>query len=79
MDATAMTDPAVKPDQAASGTQWTIAADGHEAVLVEVGGGLREYRVDGTDLVDGYAADEVCPACAGQVLAPWPNRIRDCR
>ncbi|MBQ0895058.1 aldose 1-epimerase family protein [Micromonospora sp. U56] len=60
-----------------SGTQWTIAADGHEAVIVEVGGGLRSYRHDGVDYVDGYAVDEICPGSAGQVLAPWPNRIRD--
>ncbi|MEV0809887.1 aldose 1-epimerase family protein [Micromonospora sp. NPDC050200] len=60
-----------------SGTQWTIAADGHEAVVVEVGGGLRSYRHDGVDYVDGYGVDEMCPGSAGQVLAPWPNRIRD--
>ncbi|MGW5669020.1 aldose 1-epimerase family protein [Micromonospora sp. NPDC003776] len=60
-----------------SGTQWTIAADGHEAVVVEVGGGLRGYRHDGVDYLDGYEADELCPGSAGQVLAPWPNRIRD--
>jgi len=60
-----------------SGAQWTIKAGGHEAVIVEVGGGLRSYRVDGEDIVDPYAEDELCPACAGQILAPWPNRIRD--
>ncbi|MEH0981988.1 aldose 1-epimerase family protein [Micromonospora sp. CPCC 205556] len=60
-----------------SRAQWTIAADGHEAVIVEVGGGVRSYRHDGVDLLDGYAEDEICPGCAGQVLAPWPNRIRD--
>jgi aldose 1-epimerase len=31
------------------------------------------------DLVDGYEVDELCPGGAGQVLAPWPNRIRDGR
>lgn len=62
------------PDQRPfSGAQWTISAAGHEAVIVEVGGGLRTYRHDGVDLVDGYQTDEVCPGCAGQVLAPWPN------
>jgi aldose 1-epimerase len=66
-------DEAVSP----SGAQWTISYGDQEAVLVEVGGGLRAWRVAGTDLVDGYAADELCPASAGQVLAPWPNRIRD--
>ncbi|MER7888618.1 aldose 1-epimerase family protein [Micromonospora sp. NPDC094482] len=68
------------PDQLPlSGTQWTISAAGHEAVIVEVGGGVRTYRHDGVDYLDGYAADELCPGCAGQVLAPWPNRIRDGR
>ncbi|MGC5032897.1 aldose 1-epimerase family protein [Micromonospora sp. DT229] len=60
-----------------SGAQWTISAAGHEAVIVEVGGGLRAYRQDGVEHLDGYGTDEVCPGSAGQVLAPWPNRIRD--
>ncbi|MEU9506978.1 aldose 1-epimerase family protein [Micromonospora sp. NPDC048170] len=68
------------PDQRPpSGAQWTISAAGHEAVIVEVGGGVRTYRLDGTDCLDGYDADEICPGCAGQVLTPWPNRIRDGR
>ncbi|KWV30762.1 MULTISPECIES: aldose 1-epimerase family protein [Micromonospora] len=61
----------------ASGTQWTIAADGHEAVIVEVGGGVRTFRRNGVDYLDGYAEDEISPGSAGHVLAPWPNRIRD--
>lgn len=60
-----------------SGEQWTIKAGDQEAVVVEVGGGLRTYRVAGADVADGYAESELCPACCGQVLAPWPNRIRD--
>ncbi len=60
-----------------SGAQWTISAAGHEAVIVEVGGGVRTYRQDGVEHLDGYATDELCPGSAGQVLAPWPNRIRD--
>jgi aldose 1-epimerase len=60
-----------------SGAQWTIAAGGQEAVVVQVGGGLREYRAGGVDYLDGYGAGELCPGGAGQVLAPWPNRIRD--
>jgi aldose 1-epimerase len=62
-----------------SGAQWTIAAAGHEAVVVEVGGGLRAYRSGGVDHVDGYGDDELPGGCAGQILAPWPNRIRDGR
>jgi len=65
--------------RALSGTQWTIAGGGQEAVVVEVGGGLRAYRSGGEDYLDGYGEDEVCPGSAGQVLAPWPSRIRDGR
>lgn len=62
-----------------AGEHWEIVAAGHRAVVVEVGGGLRGYAVDGVDIVDGYAPGEICPGCAGQVLVPWPNRIRDGR
>ena len=62
-----------------SGTQWHIEKDGHSAVVVEVGGGLRSYGVAGVSIVDGYGESEICPGSAGQVLAPWPNRIRDGR
>jgi len=64
---------------APSGQQWTIRSGEHEAVLVEVGGGVRAYRVGETDVVYGYAEKELCPGSAGTVLAPWPNRIRDGR
>jgi aldose 1-epimerase len=60
-----------------SGEQWTLRRGRQEATVVEVGGGLRTYRVDDTDIVAGYADDEVCRAGRGQVLMPWPNRIRD--
>ncbi|GAB3154963.1 aldose 1-epimerase family protein [Micromonospora sonneratiae] len=62
-----------------SGAQWTLSANDQEAVVVEVGGGLRLYRAHGVDYLDGYGEDEICVGAAGQVLAPWPNRIRDGR
>jgi aldose 1-epimerase len=62
---------------AKSGTQWIIEAEGHRAVLAEVGGVLRNYATGDRDILDGFGTDELAPACAGQVLAPWPNRIRD--
>lgn len=62
-----------------SGRQWTIRSGQHEATVVEVGGGLRTYRLADVDVVDGYAEDEMCPGFAGAILAPWPNRIRDGR
>ncbi|MCY1137471.1 aldose 1-epimerase family protein [Actinoplanes sp. Pm04-4] len=62
---------------AKSGTQWSIEADGQSAVVVEVGGTLRGYSAGGVPVLDGFEADELSPASAGQILAPWPNRIRD--
>ncbi|KQU67524.1 aldose 1-epimerase family protein [Phycicoccus sp. Root101] len=59
-----------------SGEQWTLRNGRQEATVVEVGGGLRTYTVDGVDVVAGYAEDEFCLAGRGQVLMPWPNRIR---
>jgi aldose 1-epimerase len=64
---------------AQSGTQWSIEADGHRAVVVEVGGVLRDYTVGEVRVLDGFEAEEMSPASAGQILAPWPNRIRDGR
>src|SRR6185295_9140836 len=61
----------------ASGDQWTIESGDHRAVVVEVGGGLRSYSYGDWPVLDGYAEDEVAPGAAGQILAPWPNRIRD--
>ncbi len=60
-----------------SGTQIEIASGAQRVTVVEVGGGLRTYSVVGRDILDGYQADEMCSAGRGQVLMPWPNRIRD--
>lgn len=65
-----------------SGEQWTIRHHGErevEAVLVEVGGGLRTLRIDGVDVVAGYPQDDMASSGRGQLLMPWPNRIRDGR
>jgi len=62
-----------------SGEQWTIRHGDHEAVVVEVGGGLRTYAFGGRDVLAGYPPDARCSAGRGQMLMPWPNRIRDGR
>lgn len=62
---------------APSGRQWVIESGEHEAVIVEIGGGVRAYRYRGRDYLDGYTDREIAPYAAGQILAPWPNRIRD--
>ena len=62
---------------APSGEQITITAGDQQAVVVEVGGGLRSYSASGRKLVDGYGADEMSSSSRGQVLIPWPNRLQD--
>jgi aldose 1-epimerase len=62
---------------APSGEQIVIAAGDQQAVVVEVGGGLRSYSVGGREFVDGYRADEMSSSGRGQVLIPWPNRLQD--
>ena len=61
---------------APTGEQFTIAAAGYEATLVE-GGGIRTLTHDGTDVLAGYPPEERPAGGRGQVLMPWPNRIRD--
>lgn len=58
-----------------SGEQHEIRFADHRAVVVEVGGGLRTYGVDGVPVVDGYPETEMVTAARGQPLIPWPNRL----
>jgi aldose 1-epimerase len=60
-----------------SGRQSVITCGPHRAVITEVGGGLREYSVDGADVIDGYGEDEICSVARGAPLLPWPNRLQD--
>lgn len=58
-----------------SGEQFELVAGAQRVVVVEVGGGIREW--DGVLL--GYGEDEMCSSGRGQVLAPWPNRLAEGR
>lgn len=62
-----------------SGRQHELVYGDQRAVAVEVGGGIRSYSVGGFEVLDGYAAHEMCSAARGQPLIPWPNRIADGR
>jgi len=59
-----------------SGEQRELRHGDQRAVVVEVGGGLRSYDVDARPVLDGYAANEMASAGRGQLLLPWPNRVR---
>jgi aldose 1-epimerase len=62
---------------APSGEQVEISVESQRAVVVEVGGGLRSYSAAGRDVLDGYGVDEPSASGRGQVLVPWPNRLKD--
>ncbi len=56
-----------------SGEQFEIRHGAQRAVVVEFGGGIREYG----DVLLGFGVDEMCSSGRGQVLAPWPNRLAE--
>jgi aldose 1-epimerase len=62
-----------------TGEQFEISSGSQRAWITEVGGGLRRYTAGGREIIDGFAADELCRSGRGQCLLPWPNRIRDGR
>jgi aldose 1-epimerase len=65
---------------APSGRQHLLVGPGGQrAVVVEVGGGLREYTLGDQPILDGYPEDQMCASGRGQALIPWPNRVRDGR
>jgi aldose 1-epimerase len=62
---------------APSGDQFEIAAGGYRAIVTECGATLRLLEHDRRPLLHGFADDEMSGAARGQLLVPWPNRIRD--
>jgi len=62
-----------------SGQQFEIAAAGYAAVVTESGGALRTLSHEDRPLVHGFAEDQMASGGRGQLLMPWPNRIRDGR
>src|SRR5262245_44852010 len=62
-----------------SGEQITLELGSQRATVATVGATLRGYAVAGRAVLDGFAADEVCPGGRGQLLVPWPNRVADGR
>lgn len=60
---------------ALTGQQYPISAGPYRATVTELGAGLRELLWQDRPVIVGYEADELPPSGAGQLLAPWPNRI----
>lgn len=60
-----------------SGDQYEIEAAGYRAVITESGAALRLLSYGERPLIDGFADDEMSAGGRGQLLMPWPNRIRN--
>jgi aldose 1-epimerase len=64
---------------APSGEQFEITGHGYTAVVTESGAALRVLEHEGRALLLGFAEDQMASSGRGQLLAPWPNRVRDGR
>jgi aldose 1-epimerase len=62
---------------APTGEQYEISGGGYRAVVTEGGATLRLLEHEDRPIVDGFAEDAMPPVGRGQLLMPWPNRIRD--
>ncbi len=62
-----------------SGEQYDIGAGAIARSSPSAAPSLRLLEYDGRPLVLGWPADEQTASGRGQLLAPWPNRIRDGR
>ena len=60
---------------AVTGQQYQIGAASYRGTVTGLGAGLRELLFGDQPVIAGYDADELPPRGAGQLLAPWPNRI----
>jgi len=60
-----------------SGDQHELTHGRYRAVVTESGATLRTLSYDGRDLVQGFPEERMPFGGHGQVLMPWPNRIRD--
>ncbi len=67
------------PGPLPSGVQSEIRQGEQRAVVTEVGASLRQYWVGSEPLLDGFEAEERSQDGRGQLLLPWPNRIRQGR
>ncbi|WP_338492143.1 gluconokinase, GntK/IdnK-type [Streptomyces sp. SJL17-4] len=58
-----------------TGVSWRLVRGEQRAVVVQLGGALRDYVVNGRPLLDGFSAGSAITGGRGQLLLPWPNRV----
>lgn len=59
--------------------RWTITSGRYAASVLQAGGGLGDLTRDGEPLVAGPEPGGAVTGGRGQLLLPWPNRLRDGR
>jgi aldose 1-epimerase len=64
------------PDQP-TGEQYELRHGDQSAVVVELGAALRSYTVGDRKVLDDFDPTERITGGRGQLLLPWPNRVRD--
>ncbi|GGT09236.1 hypothetical protein GCM10010222_58900 [Streptomyces tanashiensis] len=62
-----------------TGESWRLVHGAQSAVVVQLGGALRDYVVHGRPLLDAFPAGSAITGGRGQLLIPWPNRVGDGR
>jgi aldose 1-epimerase len=62
--------------EAAVAADVEIARGNQRVAVTTLGGGLRSYEVAGRELLDGFPPGGKSTRGRGQVLVPWPNRIK---
>ncbi|ROQ35831.1 carbohydrate kinase (thermoresistant glucokinase family) [Streptomyces sp. PanSC19] len=62
-----------------TGASWRLVRGDQSAVVVQLGGALRDYAVNGRPLLDGFPGGSAITGGRGQLLVPWPNRVGDGR
>ena len=63
--------------QPPSGEQHEISFGKERAVITEIGATLRAYSAGDRPIIEPFAPDAMSDGAHGQLLIPWPNRIRD--
>ncbi|MFE8018313.1 hypothetical protein ACFU3O_36990 [Streptomyces antibioticus] len=58
-----------------TGASWRLARGEQSAVVVQLGGALGEYVVNGRPVLDGFSAGSAITGGRGQMLVPWPDRV----
>lgn len=70
---TARDGPAASPGP--TGASWRLVRGDQSAVVVQLGGALRDYAVNDRPLLDGFRPGSAITGGRGQLLVPWPNRV----